>query len=291
MDQHLQVFIAVVERKNFSRAAEELLMTQPAVSQAIMQLEKELDIRLFHRTPKGAFLTDEGQHLYEYASSALSLLKVGEEKIDAFKNLTAGELKIGVGDTISRYFLLPYLEMFHNRYPGVKFKIENGTTSELIAYLKAGAVDIAVCNFPLEDASLATKAFKRVHDVFVCGDKYRHLLAGVVTYEELIKYPLIFLEPKSKSREYVEQFILSKGIQISPEFELGSHDLLLEFAKINLGIACVTKEFAKEALDNGTVSELSMEIPIPHREIGVCYLKTVPLSLAARRFVELVERN
>lgn len=286
---YYKIFCQVGESKSFSQAAKALYMTQPAVSQAIMQLERELAIRLFHRSPKGAILTDEGRLLFEYASSALNLLHVGEEKIGEFKNLTAGELKIGVGDTISRYFLLPYLELFHNRYPNVKFKIENGTTSELIAILKAGEVDIVVCNFPLEDPALQTKPFIDVNDIFVCGEKYKHILTDPVSYEELMKYPLIFLEPKSNSRRYVEQFILSKGVQIAPEFELGSHDLLLEFAKINLGIACVTKEFSQEYLNQGLVSKVNVVEAIPKREIGVCHLNSVPLSLAATRFVEMVE--
>lgn len=286
-----RIFCRVGESKSFSQAAKTLYMTQPAVSQAIMQLERELDIRLFHRTSRGTFLTDEGKVLFEYANSALNLLSVGQEKMVEFKNLTAGELKIGVGDTISRYFLLPYLERFHNRYPNVKYKIENGTTSELCAFLKAGAVDIVVCNFPLEDSALTLKPFKDVHDVFVCGEKYKHILANPISFRELMKYPLIFLEPKSNSRQYVEKFILSKGVQIEPEFELGSHDLLLEFAKINLGIACVTNEFAQDYISKGIVSEVITEEAIPKREIGVCYLKSVPLSLAATRFVEMVEKD
>lgn len=286
-----KIFYEVGESKSFSEAARSLYMTQPAVSQAIMQLERELDIRLFHRSPKGVFLTDEGRLLFEYASSALNLLHVGEEKIGEFKNLTAGELKIGVGDTISRYFLLPYLELFHNRYPNVKFKIENGTTSELIAILKAGEVDLVVCNFPLEDPALSTKRFIDVHDIFVCGEKYRHILTNPISYDELMKYPLIFLEPKSNSRRYVEEFILSKGVQIAPEFELGSHELLLEFARINLGIACVTKEFSQDYISKGIVSKVHVTDPIPKRAIGVCHLKSVPLSLAATRFVEMVENH
>lgn len=286
-----KVFCQVGESKSFSQAGKALYMTQPAVSQAIMQLERELDIRLFHRTPKGAFLTEEGHVLFEYASSALSLLRAGEEKIGEFKNLTAGELKVGVGDTISRHFLLPYLEQFHNRYPNVKFKIENGTTLELCAMLKTGEVDIAVCNFPLDDPALTLKPFIEVQDIFVCGEKYTHILEKPITYDELMKYPLIFLEPKSNSRQYVEEFILTTGTQIVPEFELGSHDLVLEFAKSNLGIACVTKEFSQDYLTSNRVSEVKVFEPIPKREIGVCHLKSVPLSLAATRFVEMIENN
>ena len=188
----------------------------------------------------------------------LIYLHVGEEKILEFKNLTAGELKIGVGDTISRYFLLPYLEAFHNRYPNIKFKIENGTTLELCSILKSGEVDIVICNFPLDDPALELRPCIDVHDIFVCGEKYKSILSKPLSLDELVKLPLIFLESKSNSRKYVEDYIISKGIKISPEFELGSHDLLLEFAKINLGIACVTKEFSKEYLEKGLLSEVHL---------------------------------
>src|SRR5690606_5336540 len=105
-----RIFDKVAKCQSFSKAANELYMTQPAVSQAIMQLEHELDIRLFTRTPKGVSLTNEGKMLFEYTNSAISLLDTGEKRIKETKNLQAGELKIGVSDTISRYYLLPYLE-------------------------------------------------------------------------------------------------------------------------------------------------------------------------------------
>ena len=286
-----KVFCKVGKSVSFSEAAKDLYMTQPAVSQSIMQLERELDIRLFNRTPKGVTLTHEGQLLFEYANSAINLLHVGEEKILEFKNLTAGELKIGVGDTISRYFLLPYLEVFHNRYPSIKFKIENGTTLELISILKSGEVDIVICNFPLDDPTLELRPCIDIQDVFVCGEKYKKILAKPIGLDELVKMPLIFLESKSNSRKYVEDYMISKGVKISPEFELGSHDLLLEFANINLGIACVTREFSKEYLNKGLVYEVPLIEDIPKREIGVCFLKSVPLSPAATKFVEIVENK
>jgi len=144
----------VGKHESFSRAAKELYMTQPAVSQSIMQLERELDIRLFTRTSKGVILTNEGRILFEYASSAMNLIHVGEDKLLKIKNMMIGDLKIGVGDTISRYFLLPYLEQFHKEYPNIKFKIINATTLELCASVKSGEIDIAICNFPIEDSAL-----------------------------------------------------------------------------------------------------------------------------------------
>jgi len=284
-----KIFCQVGKSESFSEAAKDLYMTQPAVSQAIKQLEMELDTRLFYRSPKGVSLTNEGSLLFEYANSAINLIHVGEEKILEFKNLTTGELKIGVGDTISRYFLLPYLEAFHIRYPNIKFTIVNGTTLELCSTLKSGGVDIAVCNFPIDDPTLELRPCFEIQDTFVYGERFKKILAKPLSLQELVKLPLIFLESKSNSRKYVEDYMISKGIKISPEFELGSHDLLLEFAKINLGIACVTKEFSQEYLSKGLLHEVQLLEEIPTRNIGVCFLKSVPLSRASTKFVEIVE--
>lgn len=284
-----KIFCEVAKCESFSKAAKVLFMTQPAVSQAIMQLEEELGMRLFTRTPKGVILTNEGQILFEYANSAMNLISVGEKKLQESKNLMVGELKIGVGDTISRYFLLPYLEKFHNGYPNIKLKVVNRTTLELCTLLKSGEVDIAICNLPIRDSSLEVKELMEIHDVFVYGEKYKKNLSKYLTLEEIAKFPLILLEPKSNSRQYVEKYILSKGIRIKPEIELGSHELLLEFAKINLGISCVIREFSQEYLQAGVLYEVQTTEEIPKRSIGVCYLKSVSLSPASEKFVDLLE--
>ncbi|MGE7842754.1 LysR family transcriptional regulator [Lysinibacillus sp. NPDC093712] len=286
-----RVFSVVAKNSSFSRAAKDLFMTQPAVSQAMMQLEKELGTRLFNRTPKGVTLTTEGKLLYEYTNSALGLLDAGEEKLLEFKNLTTGQLKIGVGDTISRFFLMPYLEAFHTMYPNIKLQMLNGTTSEICNFIKSGEVDVGLCNFPIEDVSLQLTVCTEIQDIFVCGEKYKTLQSKSLHFEDLLKFPLIFLEKKSNSRNYVENYLISKGIQIAPEFELGSHDLVLEFARSNLGIACVTKEFSQDYLQRGLLYELPLTESIPTRSIGMCYLKSVSLSRAATKFIEIIERK
>lgn len=286
-----KIFCEVAKCESFSKAAKVLFMTQPAVSQAIMQLEEELGMRLFTRIPKGVILTNEGQILFEYANSAMNLISVGEKKVQESKNLMVGELKIGVGDTISRYFLLPYLEKFHNGYPNIKLKVVNRTTLELCTLLKSGEVDIAICNLPIKDSSLEVKELIEIHDVFVYGEKYKKNLSTPLTLEEIAKFPLILLEPKSNSRQYVEKYILSKGIRIKPEIELGSHELLLEFAKINLGVSCVIREFSQEYLQAGVLYEVQTIEEIPKRSIGVCSLKSVSLSPASEKFVDLLERR
>ncbi|WP_291581683.1 LysR family transcriptional regulator [Clostridium sp. UBA6640] len=284
-----KIFCQVAECESFSKASKILYMTQPAVSQSIMQLEKELDIRLFTRTPRGVNLTKEGQLLYEYTSSAINLISVGEKKLEEVKNLMVGDLQIGVGDTISRYFLLPFLEKFHSKYPNIKLKIINRTTLELCEMLKSGEIDIAIGNLPIKDSSLEIRKCIDIRDVFVCGEKYKEKLSEPISFEELAELPLILLETNSNSRLYVEKYMLSKGIEIKPEIELGSHELLLEFAKINLGISCVIKEFSQEYLKNGLLYEVKLTEEIPKRSIGICFLKNISLSPSSTKFVEILE--
>ena len=286
-----KIFTEVVEHENFSKAAKALYMTQPAVSQAIMQLEEKLGIRLFTRTSRGVIVTSEGQLLYEYISSAIDLIGAGEKKIRDAKNLMMGDLIIGVGDTISRYFLLPYLERFHIDYPNVKLKIVNRTTPQLTLLLKSGKIDIAICNLPVKDPALVVERCIDVHDIFVCGEQYKVKLPPSLSLQDLVKLPLILLEKSSNSRQYVEKHMLSKGLKINPEIELGSHDLLLEFAKINLGIACVTQEFSQEYLQGGQLYKIKLEEDIPKRSIGYCFLKSVSLSPASTKFLEILIKD
>lgn len=283
-----RIFNVVSRNKSFSKAAQELFMTQSAVSQAILRLEKELEIALFYRTSRGVALTAEGKLLNEHINSAFGIINVAEDKMLEFKSLKTGQLRIGVGDTISRYFLLPFLEEFHNNYPGVKLNILNGTTSEICDFIKSGRADVGICNLPIHDEHLQVIPCKEIQDIFVCGEKYKNLITHPVSLEYLTGMPLIFLEMKSNSRMYVENFFKKKGYQIAPVFELGSYDLVLEFTKINLGISCVIKEFSRDYLERGDLYEITLEENIPKRSIGICHLKNVPLSRAAKRFVESI---
>lgn len=285
-----RVFCQVVEHGSFSGAAKALYMTQPAVSQSISQLENELELRLFTRTPSGVILTHEGQILYEYISAALNLISVGEQKLLESKELTVGELKLGVGDTISKYYLLPYLERFHLQYPDIKLKIINRTTPELCAMLKSGEIELGICNLPVDETSFEVNKCMEIHDIFVCGEQYHKSIKQPLELDEIVNYPLILLETKSNSRQYVENYFQSKGLQINPEIELGSHELLLEFAKINLGIACVTKEFSQDYLRSEAVYEVLISEPIPQRSIGYCSLKSVSLSPASTAFIKILNK-
>lgn len=283
-----KVFNVVATTNSISKAAEKLFMTQSAVSQSIKQLENSIDMILFKRTAKGVSLTEAGEILYKYTSSAMELLETGLHKIETLKELDEGELKIGASDTISSYYLLPRLEKFHKLHPNIKIQIVNRVTNEALELLKKGKIDIAFCNFPIEDDSLEIKECMTVQDVFVAGNAYKDYKNKILSREELIKLPLILLEKKSNSRQYVNKIFLESGQIISPSIELGAHELLLQLASINFGISCVVKEFSETYLKNKTIFELSLKEPVPKRAIGFCYLKNLILTPAMKEFMRFL---
>ncbi len=289
--EQYRIFNVVANSQSFSKAAESLFMTQSAVSQAIKQLESSINMTLFKRTSKGIELTEAGNILYKYTSSAMELLETGLLRLEALKTLDDGELKIGASDTISSHFLLPRLEMFHKLYPNIKIKIINRVTSETIDLLKSGKIDIAFGNLPIKDESLEIVECMTVHDTFVAGNDYLEYKEKVFTRKDISKLPLILLESKSNSRKYVDKIFLKSGQVLTASVELGAHELLLQLAKINLGVSCVVREFSEEYLKNSSVFELKQKNPIPERAIGYCYSKNLHLTPSMKEFITFLNTN
>lgn len=284
-----RIFFEVAKNRSFSAAAKKLYITQSAVSQAIRQLEEALEVPLFCRSVRGVTLTGEGEILFEHVSSAMGILATGEERLEKIRNLLSGDLKIAVGDTISKHLLLAPLEKYHTAYPDIKLQIFNRTSREAVAMLRSGRAELAFVNLPLDvEEDIKTVLYQDAQDIFVCGKKYAHLAAEPLTFAHLAQQPLILLERTANSRTYVQQFIQSQGVAIQPEIELGSHDLLLEFAAINLGIACVIENFAQSFLSSGQLVQIHTTPQIPPRGIGVCFLSGVSLSAAAQQFLRIL---
>ncbi|MDR1619547.1 MAG: LysR family transcriptional regulator [Clostridiales bacterium] len=283
-----RVFCTVARCGSLSHAARELYISQPAVSQAMRRLEDSLGCSLFTRTSRGITFTGEGRMLYSYADKAVSLVTAAEDKLNRMRTLQSGGLMIGASDTLCQYFLLPYLERFHSEYPEVQLQVTNRTTPETVELLKIGKVDIALVNLPVDDEALSVRECLQVHDVFVAADRFEHFKGQKISLDLLAREPLVLLEQASNSRKYLDMFAAQQGVTLHPEIELGAHSLLVEFARIGLGVACVTSEFAKDHLASGELFELELDPPMPPRAIGLISLDGVPLSAAAFRFIQIV---
>ena len=289
--EHYRVFCKVAQNRSFSKAAQELFLSQPAVSQAIRQLEEQLGTQLFLRTSKRVELTAEGQLLYEYASSALGLLESAEQQLGGLQTLSVGQLRLGAGDITVRHLLLPCLEQFHQLYPQVHLSIYNRTSAGSLELLRAGRIDAAFVSLPIEDERIAIHWETPVQDIFVAGERFSHLRGKPVSERELASLPLIMLEQKANSRSYVQRCFLRRGIDLKPEIEIASYDLMCELARINLGLSCHVRQFCRQELDDGKIFEVQLRNPIPERSIGMVSLSGVSLSPAVSRFLELLQNQ
>ena len=286
-----RVFKEVAETGNISLAAKNLYISQSAVSQSIKQLETALQARLFSRSPRGVTLTSEGQMLYEYVRSALSLLSTGEDKLSQAQQLLLGTLTIGASDTVTSLFLTPYLETFHRTHPGIRLKIVSGRSAKVLSLLKSGVVDIAFASSPSDKSNLLDFPCFETHSVFVAGSGYPCDFDHVYSLQEIAAFPLILLERKASSRVFLEQYFLKRGVTLTPEIELSSRSLLVDMAAIGLGVAGVTEEFVHRDLEKGSIRVLKTDFEIPSRTVDMCTLREVSPTAAASRFIEMVQKG
>ena len=289
--ENYRVFCKVAQHKSFSGAAQELFLSQPAVSQSVRQLEEQLGMQLFVRSSKKVELTPQGSILYEYASSALGLLESAEQQLSGLQTLGAGQLRLGAGDITARHLLLPALERFHQLYPKVHLSIFNRTSASSLELLHAGRIDAAFVNLPIEDDRITVHWESPVQDIFVAGQKFAELKDKPLTGRQLARLPLIMLEHKANSRVYVQRFFLRQGVELQPEIELASYELMGELARINLGVSCMVRQFCRQELQSGKLFELRLTEPVPARSIGMVSLKGVSLPPSVSRFVELMNET
>ena len=243
-----RVFREVAETGNISAAAQNLYISQSAVSQSVKQLEGALQTRLFIRSPRGVTLTDDGQMLFEHVRSAMGLLETGEEKLAQTRALQMGKLVIGASDTVTSQFLLPHLDSFHKKYPNIHIQIISGRSHKVLGLLRSGKVDVAFASSPSEDEGLSCVPCFATHSCFVAAADYPCDFERAYSMQELAALPLILLERKASSRVYLEKYFLAHGVSLSPEIELGARSLLVDLARIGFGVAGVTREFVTAEL-------------------------------------------
>ncbi|MCR5607811.1 MAG: LysR family transcriptional regulator [Lachnospiraceae bacterium] len=284
-----KVFYYVGKTLSFSEASKELYISQSAVSQAIKTLEKKLGQTLFIRSTKRVTLTKEGEILYKHIESAVNLIERGENQIFESKNLNGGQLRIGASDTICRYFLVPYLNEFHKKYPKIHIKVTNGTSLKCVDYLDSNQVDLIIINSPNTKLSAVshTEDIKEFKDVFICNKESFDLSNKVLTLEQLLDYPILMLDKNSTTSEFLHTLFLQHSLDLVPDVELSSNDLLIDLAKIGLGIAFVPDYCVNESEENVII--IKTNETLPSRKLVAAYNSQAPLTEAARYFIDLLK--
>ena len=287
--EYYKIFYYVATELSITGAAKKLCISQPAVSQAVKQLEQGLGIDLFTRCAKGVSLTRAGALLYSYVRNGYETILAGEEQLVKMMNLEYGEVRIGASDMTLQFYLLPFLEKFHQLYPEIKVTVTNAPTPQTIDHLNQGRIDFGVVTGPLEaDLEFDIFCVRKIQDVFVAGDNFQDLNGRKLDYQELSKLPLICLEGDTSTRKYVDGYLEKNHVSVIPEFELATSDMIVQFAMRNLGVGCVVEDFAKKQMENGELIRLDFKNQIPKRDMCLIVDKRSTMSVAAAKLKELL---
>lgn len=276
MEQNLsqyKIFYEVAQAGNISKAAKELYISQPAISKAISKLEDSLGVVLFSRNSRGVSLTDEGKLLFEHAKTAFETLDRGEYELKKVRELNIGQIRIGVSNTLCKHILLPYLKGFIERYPHIKITIESQSSTHTISMLEQQRIDIGLVAEPNNRKNLVFIPVMEIEDIFTATPSYLDnlRLREGSDCDPLQAGNVMLLDRNNITRRYVDDYLTRNNIEPTQVLEVTTMDLLIEFARIGLGIGCVIQEMIKEDLASGRLVKLPLEIPIHKRTIGFAY--------------------
>lgn len=284
-----KIFYYVAISKSISKAAEVMLISQPAVTWHLKNLESNLGITLFIRTKKGVTLTYEGEVFFQYIKKGVEYFINGENMLTNLKNLDYGNIRIGASTTVSKNVLMPYLEKFHEMYPNIDIQIVNNLTENLLIDLRNGSLDMLLLNMPMNEAKdLNVINVMDVQDIFVGNKKFFDLTNGNVKLEELNNYPLLFQKSPSNTRKYLDDYLKSNNVNLIPKTEIVSYNLIMDFVKSGFGIGYATREFIKDELDKKLLYEIDVNPKVPSRYIGLVTLKQSVPNYSVNKLISIM---
>ena len=277
MEQNLstyRIFFEVAKQGNISKAAESLYISQPAISKTIVRLEDNLNVKLFKRNSRGVSLTEEGEVLFRHVQEAIHHIEEAENALQKMKDYHIGHLDIGASTTLCRYILLPYLKKFMEEFPNIQINLKNQDSAKNIQVLEAQDIDIALVAIP-KHLSPNQKVIleQEVEDIFVASPKYIENLKALHgnNFSLFQNATVMLMDDKNVSRHYIDMYIRENQLDFKQVIALNTMDLLIDFAKIDMGISCVIRSFVEKDLENGSLMQIDIAPPIPKRKIGFMY--------------------
>lgn len=293
MEQNLtlyHIFYVAAKCGNITKASQELFISQPAVSKAIKRLEENLGTSLFRRTSRGVTLTEDGQLLYHHVKEAFTSLNAGEDFLARRRRLGISRLRIGASTTLCKYVLLSCLQSFIQGHPHVRVTISCQSTYQTLALLEDRKIDIGLTGEPKSlSPGCIFLPIQSITDTFVSTDTYlKNLKIREKNADLLQTATFMLLDEENITRQFINSLLQEQHISLQNVLEVSSMDLLIEFARIGLGIACVIREFVSDELKNGTLCEVPLSFPFEARQIGMVYRREDSEDTAIQEFLQVI---
>jgi DNA-binding transcriptional LysR family regulator len=289
MEMHpLRVFLTVAAEKSFSRAAEKLLRTQPAISLSIQRLETELGEKLIDRSAKDLLLTDAGKIVLEYARRFENLQGDLENSLAELRDKSAGRLTIGANES-STLYLLDHIEKYRRRYPKIKVQIRRSLSSKIPAELLDGDLELGILTFDPEDERLISRIIFTDHLAFITSPDHRFATRGEISITELGMETFIAHNVVSPYRGVVIREFQRNKVPLNMDLEMPTVEAIRKMVQRNEGVAFLPRMCVREELTQGILCEVKVKEMVVDRKIRLVYPAKRALSHAAQAFLEVVE--
>ena len=285
-----EVFIAVADKGNITKASQHLFISQPAVTKSIKQLESELGGKLFIRKNKGVELTVEGKYVYNKVKPLIKELENVYQYFSQVKKLEAGVLRVGTATSNVTILLSTSLNEFIVKYPFVEIKIKRAKEATLIGDLVGGELDLIVIDSKLKKPNLEeVKKFSVNYSVVGNKDFYNKYKNSPLSREEFASCPLALISSSNTSRRNIDSYFGAYGITLNAKYEMENYGLVLDLIKRGLAIGVVNLEYFKAELEKGEIYKINTSFEIDKREISVVKYKQGQTNPAKDAFIDMLK--
>jgi DNA-binding transcriptional LysR family regulator len=251
---HLRIFAAVAEQRGFSRAAVALRISQPAVSKAVRQLERQAGVPLVERAGRASRLTTAGEQLAARARELFGVEEAAEEELRALRGLEVGSLRVGASTTIATYLLPPILARFHEAHPAIVLRVISANTRAITRALLERRLDIALVEGPVEHPRIDARRWRSDELVLIAPPDHRLVRRRKVSAHELIAERFVVRERGSGTREVAERALSKHGVHPVAALQLGSTEAVKQAVAAGLGVAIVSRYAAADQLALGRIA-------------------------------------
>jgi DNA-binding transcriptional LysR family regulator len=285
---HLRVFAAVAEQRGFSRAAAALRISQPAVSKAVRQLEREAGVPLVERAGRASRLTSAGEQLAARARELFGVEEAAEEELRALRGLEAGSLRVGASTTIATYLLPPILARFREVHPAIVLRVISANTRAITHSLLERRLDIALVEGPVEHPRIETRRWRSDELVLIAPPDHRLVSRRNVSAHELVPERFVVREQGSGTREVAERALSKHGVHPVAALQLGSTEAVKQAVAAGLGLAIVSRYSAADQLSLGRIALVRLRGVELKRTLAELRLAGRKPSAPAAAFTELM---
>jgi DNA-binding transcriptional LysR family regulator len=287
----LSVFRAVARHQSFTRAAEELQISQPAVSAHVRELERLYGVELFEQIGRRVRLTEAGNVLAEYAARLLALVEESRRALDELKGLESGHLALGASTIPGAYFLPEVLGRFKERHPGVEVALRIADTHQVLGMLRRGEVDLAVVGESREEDGLRRRPYRSDELVLVVSPGHRWARDGLAAVAELGEATWVLREPGSSTRENAEALLRRAGVVPRVAMEWASTEAIKKAVQAGLGVSILSALAVELEVSHGLLAVIRHPALSCQRQFSIVSHQDRRLSPAARAFAALLEED